>query len=217
MVTISYKEQLTSTPFHYQRSKDCVFLTSKNIRFTFFLFILQYLIEDITSGFKTCKEGITTSPSHCHLGYYKLFIVSDGNDNNPDHVVFDKAILQTINTILNTTIDSGFPLTRYLSSIVVMIEKIPARPHINKLRVINIYEANNNVWPNKVTKHAVLNKTLGENQWGYIPGCSADIVATIDEFIMEPHRLTFRDVAILQNDVKACFDRIINIHAMFNS
>ena len=122
----------------------------------------------MTSGFHKWKESTTTPPSQRHLDHYKSFLVSDRNDNNPEHADFDKDILQTINTIVNATISSGMPLTRWLTSLVVMIEKIPTVPRINKLRVVNIYEADYNlllkyIWPKQVTKHAVKEKTIGEN------------------------------------------------------
>ena len=69
-------------------------------------------IEDMTSGFRKRKESTTTSPSQRHLGHYKSFLVSDSNDTHIDHANFDKAILQTINTIINATIASDVPLTR---------------------------------------------------------------------------------------------------------
>ena len=179
-------------------------------------------IEDMTSGFRKWKESTTTSPSQRHLGHYKSFLVSDSNDTKTEHANFDKAVLQTINTIINATIASGVPLTRWLTSLVVMIEKIPSVPRINKLRVINIYEADYNLmlkyfWPKQATKHAVQTKTIGENQWGGVPGGSADLVALINEFITETHRLTFHNLVILQNDAKACFDRIINNHSTLHS
>ena len=98
-------------------------------------------LADMTQGFKKWKESTTTSPSTRHLGHYKSFLASDGIDNNTAHCSFNNQMLQTFNTILNATIESGTPSTRWLSSIVVMIEKIPNTPRINKLRIINIYEA----------------------------------------------------------------------------
>ena len=67
-------------------------------------------IADTTSGFRKWEESTTTFPSQRHLGQYKSFLVSDSNDNNPEHADFDKDILQTINTIINATISSGIPL-----------------------------------------------------------------------------------------------------------
>ena len=83
-----------------------------------------------------------------------------------------------------------------------MIKMLPTVPRINKLRVINIYEVDDNLqlkffWSNKAIKNAVNNKTIGENQWGCIPGGSTDLVALIDEFITENHRLKFSNLTIL--------------------
>ena len=72
-------------------------------------------------------------------------------------------------------------------------------------------------WPNQATKHAVKQRTIGENQWGGVPGDSADLVALINEFITETHRLNFRNLAILQNDAKYCSGRIINNHFNLHS
>ena len=80
-------------------------------------------IADMTSGFRKWKESTTSSPSQRHGGDYKSFLVSDRNDKNPEHSDFDQAILQTINTIINATIISSVPLMRWLTSLVVMIEK----------------------------------------------------------------------------------------------
>ena len=80
----------------------------------------------------------------------------------------------------------------------------------HQIRVINIYETAYNLmlkyfWPKHATKHAVIEKTINENQLGGIPGGSADLVALINEFITEIHRLTFRYLVILQNNTKSYF------------
>ena len=56
-------------------------------------------------------------------------------------------------------------------SIVLMIEKEKNNHRINRLRVINIYEADYNLilkyfWPHKTTQFAERNNLLGENHWG---------------------------------------------------
>ena len=103
-----------------------------------------------------------------------------------------------------------------------MIEKIPNTPRINKLRIINIYEADYNLpqkqfWLRLSTKHAEATHTLGEIAWECQPRCSTDNVALIDEFENEIHRLIFNNLFKLQHDTKSCFDRIINSHAMLSS
>ena len=47
----------------------------------------------MTSGFRKWKESTTTSPLHRHIGHYKSFLVSDSNDENPEHIAFDNTIL----------------------------------------------------------------------------------------------------------------------------
>ena len=103
-----------------------------------------------------------------------------------------------------------------------MIQTIPNTPRINKLRIINIYEADYNLlqkffWPKLSTKHVEATHTLGENAWGCRSSCSIDNVAMIDEFVTEVHHLTFTNLFKLQHDATTCFDRIINSHAMLNS
>jgi len=72
-------------------------------------------------------------------------------------------------------------------------------------------------WPKQAIKHAVQAKTIDENQWGGIPGGNTDLVALLNEFTTEIHRLTFHNLVILQNDAKSCFDRIINNHSTLHS
>ena len=67
------------------------------------------------------------------------FLISDGHDNDTDHFSFNQHVLQTIITIINATIETGTPLQRWLSSKVVMIEKVSNTPY-KQIRVINIYE-----------------------------------------------------------------------------
>ena len=105
------------------------------------------------------KEITSTFPSNRHLGHYISFLVSDGKENDDEHSSINHQMLQTFNTILNATIESGIPLTRWLSSIVAMIEKIPNTSRINKLRIINIYEADYNLlqkffWSKLSIQHA---------------------------------------------------------------
>ena len=110
-------------------------------------------LTDMTQGFKKWKGSTITSSSTRHLGHYKSFIVSDGKDNDINHCSFNTKILQTFNIIINTTIESGNPLTRWISSIVIMIEKIPNTPRINKFRIINIYEADHNLLQSSFAKN----------------------------------------------------------------
>ena len=70
-----------------------------------------------------------------------------------------------------------------------MIENIPDNTQINKLRLINIYEADYNLilkdfWPHKATHHAEQSNLLGETRRGTRPMCNAENEALLDECII---------------------------------
>ena len=47
-------------------------------------FQLIYQSKEMKQGFSKWKEAISTSPSHRHLGHYKVLLVSDGRDNDEE-------------------------------------------------------------------------------------------------------------------------------------
>ena len=95
-----------------------------------------------------------------------------------------------------------------------MIPKDKDTTNINRLRVINKYDADCNLllkyfWPKAATKLSDKTKILEENQWGTKPLCSAEYPELLDEIITDIHRITCRNLAKLQNDATACFNRMV--------
>ena len=126
-------------------------------------------LDEMTYAFTKWKERTTTSPSGRHLGHYKALTVSDGEDKNEVMKAFSLEILSVYNVIINAALALGTPLHRCEQSIVLMIEKERNNHRINRLRVINIYEADYNLilkyfWPHKTTQFVEINNLLGENQ-----------------------------------------------------
>ena len=83
-----------------------------------------------------------------------------------------------------------------------MIQKIKYNPQVNKLRVINNFEADFNLvltklWPKLSTHQLEREGILNEDQWGTRPRCSVDHPALIDELITEIHHLTCKTLAKL--------------------
>ena len=118
------------------------------------------------------------------------------------------------NTIINLATSTGIPLKRWTMSEVIMIQKEINNPKINRLRVLNKYEAEFNLvlklfWPRLTTKHLESRNRLGETQWGSRPHRNADNVSLIDEVIKEIHRITCKPLVKVQNDATACYDRMI--------
>lgn len=95
-----------------------------------------------------------------------------------------------------------------------MIQNEPNNPQVDKLRVLNKLESDQNLvlkyhWPHKTTHYAKKKKRFGENQWATRPRRSANTTAIIDELITEIHILLCISLIKLQNDAAVCFDRTI--------
>ena len=61
------------------------------------------------------------------------------------------------------------------------------------------------------------NNCLGENTTGGQKNMSAIETATLNELILESHRLKKHPLCIHQDDAMECYDRIIRTHATINS
>ena len=92
---------------------------------------------------------------------------------------------------------------------------------MNRLRIINLYEADYNLilqnfWPQKVNHLAKESKTLEGDTWGTRPNCSTEHT-TLEEIITKLQRLTCTSLCKFQDDAVVRFDRIVPTHAMLYS
>lgn len=176
-------------------------------------------------GFQKWDEQTSTSPSGRHLGHYKALMMADGADKlynekqaiNPSwqikEVYFHIALAATL---------SGNTLTRWSNSSTMMIEKIPGQPRIHKLRVIHIFEADFNLmlkllWARRLVWHAHKNNALHESQAGSRPDhrCIDVVLRKTMNYLYST--LTRTPLITIDNDAKACYDRIICNVAMLVS
>ena len=165
-------------------------------------------IKQRFDGFKYWRESISTSPSKRHLDHYKSLLTSDGNEKNKIITHFNASTLQLHNTLINASISIGVPLVRWTTSEVIMIEKEKNNPRINRLRVINKYEADYNLilkfsWPHQATHNVERKNMLGENQWGDRPKYSSNIAALLNIVISDIHKISGRTLVKLRNDATA--------------
>ena len=124
-------------------------------------------------------------------------------------------MLHIHNVMINSSLSLDSPSNRWTTLEVIMIPKEPNNIQINRLRLTNLYEADYNLvlkffWSHKATKLADKLGLLGETQWGTKHLCSAEQPALMNEFIIDAHRITCRNMAKLQNDATACYDRMIS-------
>jgi hypothetical protein len=108
----------------------------------------------------------------------------------------------------------GFAPKCWCTCIDVVLEKIPGRPIIEKLRIIMLYEADFNsvlklIWGKRLVRHAESNMALGSDNHGSRPGrrCTDTLLEKL--MIYEHVRLTRTSLITVANDAKSCYDRII--------
>ena len=95
-----------------------------------------------------------------------------------------------------------------------MLEKQKGNHNINKLRRLNIFEADYNAtlkyfWPHNANKNDGNNINMGDLQYGGRKGRRANDPAIINEFILDFHRMSHTPITIVQQDLTACFDRTV--------
>jgi hypothetical protein len=189
-------------------------------------------IKDMIMGFHKWREATTTSPSGKHLGIYRTFTTLYFSDKLPNKInkpteeqqqyleelqrnkqLAFKA-LQIQHLLINLAIHHTHVYTRWKIIHNFFLEKLPGYPLLEKLRVIHIYEADWNLILKYFTAFqlntkACIEKTVAPEQAGGRPGRSASTTAAQITILNEILRLTRQNGAILYNDAKACFDRII--------
>ena len=98
-------------------------------------------ISQMKQGFQKWREKTSTSPSKRHLGHYKCLLIPDNNKDDTNISDFNKNMLHIHNVMINSPLSLGAPLNLWTTSKVIMIPKEPNNIQINRLRLINLYEA----------------------------------------------------------------------------
>ena len=185
---------------------------------------------DMIGKMKNWRESTTTSPSGCHLGLYRSILKGDNpaigtsnplqdKDEEPNHGdIFFDCIAQIINICVHT----GYILPLWKPVTNVMLEKIPGQPIISKLRVIHLFEADFNAWAGivfarRLMKQAEQLKALGDEQGGSRQGRTCVDVYAMKFFSFEISATTRTPLAVMDNDAKACYDRIVMALAYLRS
>jgi hypothetical protein len=188
---------------------------------------LEMSLEDMCQGFKKWREQTTTSPSNKHLGIYKALVNAkvynirttleqstqslQPKETRPS--VADKC-LQIQHLLLELAVSKCHTFTRWKVVHNFLLEKLPGTPFLDKLRVIHLYEAD---WSliqkfyvaHKITKIASREGTFPPEQAGGRPGRSAIELAASRTILYEAIRLQRLTGAVVYNDAKACFDRVL--------
>jgi hypothetical protein len=167
--------------------------------------------EQVSRGYKKWRETTSTSPSGCHLGLRRITSYAQ------EEKEIDSARLQILNAqtdIINLPLQHGFSPNRWRTVVNAMLEKIPGRPYLHKLRVIHILEADYNLALKEIFGRRLLwnceryNK-LGDIQDGFRKGRSTIRTLLHTELINDYNKRLRRDNFVGMTDISGCFDRIV--------
>lgn len=173
-------------------------------------------LEDVTKALQSWCETTSTSPSGRHLGHLRALSAPDGHDPTSDDSTADagKRILHCITGLLNIAVGTGRPLKRWRKVTNTMIEKEFGKPFLHRFRVIHIYENDYNlllkvIIARRLLKHAEDHDLIHEAQGGSRKGRSSIDIVLKKHLAFSIARRSLSNLAMLENDASACYDRIV--------
>lgn len=157
--------------------------------------------EEFIAGMTAAKEGKTSSLSGRHYSIYKALLAFPFTTN-------------LLVTLINECTEHTFLLSRWKKVLQVMICKTPGNYHIDKLRVIQLLEADLNmylrlIWGKRLIHNTLKHDLFPQEQLGNKPGVLGASAALLKVLTFDHIRLQRADTTVFNNNVKACYDRII--------
>ena len=157
--------------------------------------------DGFLAGFKQPSEDLSTSPSGRHLGHYKA-------------ALDDPELCTMYATVISIPFRHGFTLHQWTSAVQVMLEKTKGCTQIDKLRVIQLVEADLNMALQIIFGCHLIHRaedwgTIPLSQWGSCPKRSSTVAILLKRLSYDGLALLQQSAIIFNNDCKAAFDRMI--------
>ncbi len=97
--------------------------------------------------------------------------------------------------MVDAALQTGFVFDRWRKVVNAMIEKIPGRPRLDKLRVIHLREADLHLALGIISSRCLMTQgeklgAFGDQEWGSRNGWSASTVVLVKHFTYEMMQLT---------------------------
>ena len=167
--------------------------------------------DDWVSGWSKMRESTASAPSG-HFGHYKTAAVAARlPEEHPD---FFPDLASIYATLVSLPLKHGFAPEEWKHCVDAVLEKIPGRPIIEKLRIIMLFDAQFNfalkmVFGRRMIHNAEDCGFFGSENHGSRPGRQVQD-ALLEKTLMYEHaRLTRTSLITVDNDAKSCYDRII--------
>jgi hypothetical protein len=158
-------------------------------------------MDEFKDKIKETPEKTSSSPSGRHFGHYKTALQST-------------IILSVLHKLTSIPFQFGFSPSRWRIAIDTMLEKTPGNPHLSKLRIIQLIEADFNtglkiIWSRRLRSTLRRSTTLDDAQHGCRPSRST-IEPTLNKILTyDISRISRSEGVFVENDASAAFDRII--------
>jgi hypothetical protein len=112
----------------------------------------RHKVDEYRHKIKKWKEATSTSPSGCHLGIYKALLQLP-------------RITDDMCKMLNVVTRTGLVPRCWCNAVSVLLETDSGAPNINRLRVIHLFEADNNIflkvmWADRLVTHGENHKPI---------------------------------------------------------
>jgi hypothetical protein len=160
---------------------------------------LHITAEDYKKYHKYIRESTSSSPSGLHLGHGKAAAYSD-------------MLAKTHATQMNLVIRSGVHPTRWGTALQVLLEKVAGVCLVEKLRSIQLYEADLNWFMKFIFNDGALNALRSIE---YLPeehfsqkGSTAEDACLDKTLTFDISRQTRTPMAIMSVDAAQCYDRV---------
>ena len=172
--------------------------------------------DDWVAGWMKMRESTASAPGG-HYGHYKTAATVARLPQ--DHPAHTRVLAEVYAKMMSMPLAHGFAPKRWQYCVDAILEKIPGKPMIEKLRIIMLYEADFNfvlklIWGRRLIRHAEKYRCLGTSNHGSRAGRQT-IDALLEKLLLyEYARLTRTSLVTVDNDAKSCYDRIIKSLAM---
>ena len=124
--------------------------------------------NDWIAGWRKMRESTASAPGS-HYGHYKTAaMVAKLPKDHRDHT---RQLAEIYATMLSLPLKHGFAPDRWKHCVDAILEKIPGKPIIEKLRIIMLYEADFNfmlklIWGRRLVRHAEKYNCIGTSNHG---------------------------------------------------
>jgi len=153
--------------------------------------------------YNKAKESTSSSPSGLHLGHWKAGAA-------------DKDICMVLSGIIRIAVQNTYTLERWRKVVSILMEKVQGQPNINKFRTIHLLESDMNfvlryIWGRQFMRHNEKNNAWHSNQYGSRKGIQGQSATLNKVLTLDINRYYAEPAAIVDNDAKACYDRMIPV------